>query len=149
MTEIRFYHLSAKRLDQALPEIVSKAVERQFRVVVKAGSRERVEALDSALWTFDPGSFLPHGYVKDGTEKDQPVWLTENDENPNGATVLVLADGAVSDGIGAYKLCCEIFDGNDDQAVATARTRWKQYKDQGHTTVYYQQDDGGKWQQKQ
>lgn len=149
MTEVRFYHLMSKRLEQALPEIVSKAVERKMRVVVKAGSRERIEVLDGALWTYDPASFLPHGYIRDGSEKEQPVWLTEDEDNPNNAEVLILTDGASSGNVGKYKLCLEIFDGNDDTAVATARGRWKEYKDAGHTTVYYQQDDAGKWQQKQ
>jgi DNA polymerase-3 subunit chi len=149
MTEIRFYHLQSKRLEQALPEIAAKALEKKFRILVKAGSRERVEALDAALWTHDPASFLPHGYIKDGTEKDQPLFLTAEDENPNGADVLVLTDGAAAADISSYKLCLEIFDGNDEQAVDAARARWKQYKDAGHTIVYYQQDDGGKWQQKQ
>lgn len=149
MTEVRFYHLMSKRLEQALPEIVSKAVERRMRVVVKAGSRERIEVLDGALWTYDPASFLPHGYVRDGHEADQPVWLTEDEDNPNNADVLILTDGASSGNVGNYKLCLEIFDGNDDAAVTTARSRWKEYKDAGHATVYYQQDDAGKWQQKQ
>lgn len=149
MTDVRFYHLQSKRLEQALPEIVAKALEKQYRIVVRAGSRERVEALDGVLWTYDPATFLPHGYIKDGTENDQPVWLTTEDENPNGANVLILTDGASQDDVGSFKLCCEIFDGNDEQAVAAARGRWKIYKEQGHTTSYFQQDDAGKWQQKQ
>jgi DNA polymerase-3 subunit chi len=148
MTEVRFYHMQQKRLEQALPEILSKALERQYRAVVKAGSPERVEALDTALWTYDPASFLPHGFRKDGHAAEQPVWLTTGDDNPNGATVLVLADGATSDSVGAFELCCELFDGNDDAAVAAARERWKSYKDKGHTVVYFQQDDAGKWQKK-
>lgn len=148
MTEVRFYHMLQKRLEKALPEIVGKALERGFRVVVKAGSRERVEALDSALWTHDPASFLPHGYIKDGTEKDQPIFLTTEEENPNGATVLVLTDGAASDSMEKFPLCCELFDGNDDEAVAAARTRWKNYKDKGFTLAYFQQDEAGKWEKK-
>ncbi|HYD17875.1 MAG TPA: DNA polymerase III subunit chi [Patescibacteria group bacterium] len=148
MTDVRFYHLQSKRLEQALPEIVAKALERKYRVVIKAGSRERVEALDNALWTYDPGSFLPHGYVKDGFEAEQPVWLTDEEHNPNSATVLILTDGASSAKVADYTLCCEIFDGNDEQAVAEARGRWKSYKDAGHATTYFQQDDAGKWQQK-
>ncbi len=54
MTDIRFYHLQQKKLEQALPEILSKALERGMRAVVKAGSKESVEALDAALWTYDP-----------------------------------------------------------------------------------------------
>lgn len=148
MTEVRFYHMLQKRLEKALPEIVGKALERGFRVVVKAGSRERVEALDSALWTHDAASFLPHGHAKDGTEKDQPVFLTTEEENPNGATVLVLTDGVVSDSMEKFPLCCELFDGNDDEAVSAARARWKNYKDKGFTLAYFQQDEAGKWEKK-
>ncbi len=149
MTDVRFYHLQQKRLEQALPEIVAKALERKHRIVVKAGSRERIEALSNALWSADPNSFLPHSYVKDGNEAEQPVWLTEGDDNPNAATVLILADNATSDTVGSYTLCCELFDGNDDDAVSAARSRWKIYKDAGHGTAYFQQDEAGKWQQKQ
>jgi DNA polymerase-3 subunit chi len=149
MTDVRFYHMRQKRLEQALPEILAKALERAHRVIVKAGSPERVEALNGALWDFDPGSFLPHGYVKDGFEDEQPVWLTTEDENPNGADVLVLTDGAVSQCVADFSLCCEFFDGNDDGATAAARLRWKEYKEQGHAVTYFQQDEDGKWQQKQ
>lgn len=149
MTDVRFYHLMKKRLEQALPEIVAKAVERHMRVVVKAGSPERLEVLDQALWTYDAASFLPHGRLRDGFEAEQPVWLTLEDDNPNGATVLILADGATSGKIGDYALACEIFDGNDPDAVDAARARWSQYKAAGHGISYFQQDDAGKWQQKQ
>lgn len=149
MTDIRFYQLQQKRLEQALPEILSKALERGMRAIVKAGSKERVESLDAALWTYDAASFLPHGYVRDGNEAEQPIFLTTEEGNPNGATLLALVDGAVSDEIGSYAMCCEIFDGNDDEAVSAARSRWTSYKEQGHELSYFQQDDNGKWQKKQ
>jgi DNA polymerase-3 subunit chi len=148
MTDIRFYHLQQKKLEQALPEILAKALERRHRVVVKAGSEERLEALNGILWTYDPGSFLPHGKARDGHEAEQPVWLTTEDDNPNQATVLVLADGAASAIVENFELCCEIFDGNDDAAVLAARERWKTYQDKGFSLTYFQQDDAGKWQKK-
>ena len=104
MTEIRFYHMQVKRLEKALPEILAKALERGHRIVVKAGSAERVAALDTALWTHDPASFLPHGHAKDGTEARQPVWITTEDDIPNAADVLVLTDGAASARLGDFKL---------------------------------------------
>lgn len=148
MTEIRFYHLQRKTLEQALPEILGKTQERGLRVVVMLGSPERVEAVNNMLWTFDPNSFLPHGSKKDGRAKDQPIWLTAEDENPNGATVLVLADGAASEKVGGYDICCEIFDGNDPQVLLDARGRWKAYMGQGHKLTYFQQDDAGRWREK-
>lgn len=146
MTEVRFYHLQRKTLEQALPEILGKASERGFRAVVMLGSAVRVEAINALLWTFDPNSFLPHGSKKNGHAKDQPIWLTTEDENPNAANLLVLADGATSGNVGGYDLCCEIFDGSDEQMLATARERWKAYKEQEFELSYFQQDDSGKWQ---
>lgn len=145
MTDIRFYHMMTKRLEQALPELLAKAITVQPRIVIKAGSRERIEVLDSLLWTFDAASFLPHGYVRDGNEAEQPVWLTTEDDNPNGARMLVLADGATSDQVANYELCCELFDGNDESAVQAARARWTAYKAAGHELTYFQQDEQGRW----
>jgi len=145
MTDIRFYHMITKRLEQALPELLAKAITVQPRIVVKAGSRERIETLDSLLWTYDAGSFLPHGYIRDGNEAEQPIWLTTEDDNPNGAQMLVLADGATSPHVKDYTLCCELFDGNDEDAVKAARARWSAYKAEGHELTYFQQDEQGRW----
>lgn len=143
MTDIRFYHLTRKTLDQALPELLEKTYGRGWRSVVMAGSSERVEALASHLWTYKPNFFLPHGTAKDGSAAEQPIWLTDKDENPNKATVLFLVDGATTSHAGAYDILCEIFDGHDPEAVAAARARWKDYKDSGHTLSYWQQGEKG------
>lgn len=145
MGAIRFYHLTTKPLERALPEILAKTYERGMRTVVKLGSQERVEAMDVMLWTFDPASFIPHGYIRDGNENAQPIWLTIRDDNPNQAVTLILADGATSPHVGDYTLCCEMFDGNDDDAVTAARGRWKEYAAAGHELSYFQQDEQGKW----
>lgn len=143
MTEIRFYHLSRKTLEQALPELLEKVMERGWRAVVVAGSPERVEALTQHLWTYREGSFLPHGNAKDGFAEAQPIWLTDKDENPNGAKVLMLTDNVSGQNLAPYDLVCEIFDEANEGAVDAARTRWKNYKDSGHTLTYWQQGERG------
>ncbi len=148
MTEIRFYHLGRKPLERALPELLEKVLERGWRAVVMAGSEERVEALNGLLWTYGQQSFLPHGSAGDGHPEQQPVWLTVEDENPNRAEVLVLTDGAASGAIGDDQLCCELFDGRDEAAVAAARERWSAYRTAGHALTYWQQTEGGGWEKK-
>ncbi len=148
MTEVRFYHLQRRTLEQALPKILEKVLERSWRAVVLAGSPERVDALNQHLWTYDPASFLPHGSARDGFADQQPVWLTASDENPNGATVLVQVDGVFSDSLAAYDLVCDLFDGNDEEAVFAARDRWKACKAAGHGLTYWQQNDRGGWEKK-
>ena len=139
VTEIRFYHLRTTTLERALPQILEKMLARGERVVVMAGSKERVEALNAALWTYNDRAFLPHGSARDGFAEDQPIWLTTTEENPNGASMLVLADGTTTSDIGAWGSAVEIFDGGDEATVAAARERWKAYKAAGHALTYWKQ----------
>lgn len=148
MTEIRFYHLLRKTLEDALPRMLEMSLERGWRAVVMAGSQERVGALNQHLWTFRKDSFLPHGSAPEGEAERQPVWLTDRDENPNGASVLFLTDGSESSAIAGYTRVCELFDGNDPEAVAAARVRWKRYREAGHELSYWQQTGRGGWERK-
>jgi DNA polymerase-3 subunit chi len=148
MTEIGFYHLQRMPLDRALPKLLEKVLERGLRAVVVAGSEERVEALNTALWTYEQESFLPHGSARDGNAEAQPIWLTVEDENPNGATVLVLTDGADSAQLDRFERCVLMFDGTDEEALAAARRRWQTYKSAGHKLTYNQQTEQGGWEKK-
>ena len=143
MADIRFYHLTRMALEQALPELLEKTLARGWRAVVLTGSAERSEALAQHLWTCAPNSFLPHGNIKDGNAEAQPIWLTQDDERPNDAAVLFLTDGGSSNRLGEYERVCDLFDGNDDAAVAAARARWADYKTGGHVVSYWQQGDRG------
>lgn len=148
MTDVRFYHLQRRSLEQTLPQLLEKILERGSRAVVMSGSDERVEALAAHLWTYDQRAFLPHGTARDGNAAEQPIWLTASEENPNGADVLVLTDGAAALDIRGFKICCELFDGNDPDRVSAARARWKEYAAAGHAVTYWQQTDRGGWEKK-
>jgi DNA polymerase-3 subunit chi len=150
VTEVRFYHLQRARLEEVLPVILERCHQRAERVLVLAGSTERVEALAALLWTYRPDSFLPHGTARDGEAARQPIFLAPAEVevgNPNGAPVLILSDGARHPQIGDFKLVCELFDGHDEAAVAAARAQWRTCKEAGHSVVYFQQADTGKWQE--
>ncbi|HEY9164367.1 MAG TPA: DNA polymerase III subunit chi [Magnetovibrio sp.] len=148
MTEVAFYHLTRSTLEQTLPKLLEKTLAAGKRAVVRAGSAQRVEALNGALWSYDPASWLPHGSTKDGNGDAQPVWLTDDSDTPNGAQFVFLLDGVTDDDLPAYERCFEIFDGGDPQAVDTARSHWKAYKEQGLELTYWQQTDSGGWQKK-
>ena len=148
MTEIGFYHLQHTPLERALPKLLERGLAAGYRIVVIAGSRERVEHLDALLWTYDDASFLPHGSRRDGRPERQPIWLTEGDENPNQADMLVLTDGAGSARLAEYRRCLDLFDGNDEAALAAARERWRGAKEAGHALTYWQQTATG-WAKKE
>lgn len=146
MTPVFFYHLERQPLESVLPKLLAASLERGWRVVVQAGSDERVEALASLLWTFDDDSFLPHGTKADGSPHLQPVWLTAVDENPNGATVRFYVDGAPVGEIEGMIRAVILFDGNDAEALERARDGWKRFKAEGRDITYWQQDENGRWQ---
>lgn len=147
-TEIRFYHLLSKPLDAALPEILGKAIGGGRRVVVKTADAAMTDHLNAHLWTWNESSFLPHGAKKDGFAADQPIWLTDGDDNPNGATVLVLTGGAQAADYNGYELCCTMLDGHDPQQVAAARAQWAQCKELGLPVTYWKQNESGGWEKK-
>ena len=147
MAEIGFYHLLSMPLERALPRLLERALGQGLRIVVQAGSPERVEHLNALLWTYDEASFLPHGAARDGNAAAQPIWLTCQPENPNGATILFLVDGIEADDHASYARCIDMFDGNDPDAVAAARGRWRAATAAGHTLTYWQQTDKG-WEKK-
>jgi len=148
MTEVRFYHMTRSSLEAALPQMLEKTLERGQKAVVMAGSPARVEALNDHLWSYSGESFLPHGSAKDGFAERQPVWLTLEDERPNAAEVLFLTDGATSDNFEEFKSCVVLFDGKLAEAVQSARRQWVGYRDAGHQVTYWQQDEEGRWSQK-
>lgn len=145
MTEVGFYHLTKMPLERALPRLLEKILDAKKRAVVKVSSPERVEAINSALWNTGRGSFLPHGSQQDGNAAEQPIWITAGDENPNGAQFLLLADSADSSQLTDYERCLDLFDGNDAQALAHARQRWKHCANQGIPAIYWKQSSSGSW----
>jgi DNA polymerase-3 subunit chi len=149
MTEALFYHLERQKLEDVLPVLLQRTLERGWTAVVQAGSAERLEAIDGHLWTFDDAAFLPHGRHEDGHDAEQPVFLTTGDERPNEAAVRFLVDRAVPPAhLETYERLVVIFDGTDAEALADARVTWKSFKSVGFTVTYWQQDGGGRWTRK-
>jgi DNA polymerase-3 subunit chi len=148
VSEVRFHHLERRRIDQALPRLLEQALEEGRRVVVRASSDEMVAALNERLWTYDDASFLPHGAAGDGDPMTQPIFLTNEVENPNAATMLVRLSGAeAAEADEAFDLAILMFDGRDEAALAHARGEWRRLKDQGRALSYWRESDEGGWEQ--
>jgi DNA polymerase III subunit chi len=146
VSEVRFHHLERRRVDQALPRLLERALEEGRRVVVRASSDEMVAALNERLWTYDDASFLPHGAAGEGDPMTQPIFLTSELENPNAATMLVRLSGVGAvETDDAFDLVVLMFDGRDDAALAQARGEWRRLKDQGRTISYWRESDEGGW----
>jgi DNA polymerase-3 subunit chi len=151
MAEIGFYHLTRTPLEQALPRLLGRVLQQQGRALVLCGGEERLAALDAALWLCSDPDWLPHGTPATGHAELQPIWLTTQDVGeagaPNGARYLFLVDGAESARLSLFDRVLDLFDGNDEAAVAAARRRWAAAREAGHALSYWQQGPRG-WERK-
>jgi DNA polymerase-3 subunit chi len=150
MTETLFYHLERRALNDVLPGMVEKSLERGWRAVIRTDSAERSDALDKLLWTYDEQSFLAHAQSGDGEAARQPVLITVEDENPNGAQILFCVGGARpgdwSDAkLSALARIVLLFDGHDSAALGHVRTAWKDAKSAGHDVTYWKETPAGKF----
>ncbi len=153
MTEVWFYHLEQRRLEDVLPTLLERSIQRGWRAVVQAGSPERVAALDELLWTYKDESFLPHGTAGDGDPQTQPILLTDGPDASNAPAVRFMLDGArvasaLDQAAAVYDRVMLLFDGRDDQAVGDARAQWAELKRAGHAVSYWQQDEDGRWEKR-
>jgi DNA polymerase-3 subunit chi len=148
MTEILFYHMTESTLEEALPALLEKTLQRGWRAAVQTGTEERRDALDAHLWTFREESFLAHGVDRDPHAGEQPVLLTTSAENRNAATVRFLVDGARPPDLSGYERAIFLFDGHDQQQIEAAREEWKTLKAAGHDVTYWQQTPERRWEKR-
>lgn len=143
MTEVWFYHLERTGLDQALPELLEKTLQRGWKAIVRSPAPERIEHLDGWLWSYRDDSFLPHAPAGEPAAERQPILLTTGFDNPNGADALFLVDGAEPGELSGYQRCVVLFDGGDPEQLGVARAQWSQVKAKGLAVSYWKQQARG------
>ncbi|MGE0501309.1 MAG: DNA polymerase III subunit chi [Rhizobiaceae bacterium] len=148
MAEVYFYHLTESTLEEALPPLLEKSLQRGWWAVVQTGSEERRDALDAHLWTWREDSFLAHGTDRDTHPEHQPVLLTTGTANMNGAKARFLVDGAEPGDVTTYERTVLIFDGHDEGQLGAARSHWRVLKEAGHEVTYWQQSSERRWERK-
>jgi DNA polymerase-3 subunit chi len=148
MTAIQFYHLTSP-LERVLPKLLEKSLSSGFRALVKLGSEEKAESLSTYLWTHNPDSFLPHGTKKDGNAEAQPIYLTAAEENPNGASLVIITDGSEIEADASLKRVLDIVDARNEAVMQEARARQNKYQAEGLNVSCVRQTASGGWEKTQ
>ena len=143
--EVWFYHLERSGLDDVLPGLLERTLQKGWRALVRSTMTDRLEQLDAWLWSWRDDSFLPHGLAEEPLADRQPVLLTTGQENANKAQALFLIDNAEPGDLAGFERCLLLFDGRDEAATGAARERWRVFKASGLTVTYWRQQPDGKW----
>lgn len=152
MSEALFYHLERRRLEDVLPGLLEKTVERGWRALVRVDTAERASAIDALLWTYNDESFLPHAISGDGEARRQPILITVEPDSQSGANILFIVGGARmpdwEEARRTFTRVVVLFDGRDPDAVSAARAGSGAATDAGFETTYWRQSEAGKWEKR-
>lgn len=147
--EIWFYHLESASVEETLPPLVEKCLDRGWRAQVLSPSAERLQVLDSHLWTWKSNSWLPHhspgavdGYLSPVELVASPVVETEPTK---AAEAIFLLDGASWAALEGVARIFVLFDGRDPDTVSHARRQWRVAKEAGLLPTYWRQGEDGRW----
>ena len=140
MAEVLFYHLERSTLEQVLPGLLQKTLDRGGRAVVRCGTPDGLERLDEHLWTFRDESFLPHGRAGEDRETEQPVLLTLDGAANEAGTLFVVEGAAVTtDEMARFARTVVMFGAAE---APDARDLWRAVKAAGLEATYWKQVEG-------
>lgn len=149
MAEVMFYHLTSKPLEKTLPQLLEKTIDRGWKALVCTSLPERVQWLDTALWTYSEESFLPHATDAENNLDDEAIVITASATNHNKAECCFLIDGApFPDDPSQFQRIVLLFDNLDEEVKNRARAMWNPVKAMGLDATYWQQNDNGRWEKK-
>ncbi len=143
-----FYHLEKSTLEAAIAPLLEKCIAANMRVLIRGENQETLKRLDAHLWTYRDDSWLPHGIEGEIDAAHQPILLTNQSTNANGANALFIIENAPLGDISGIERGFYMIDGNDHNLVTLARKEYKAAKENGHDISYWQQSESGKWEKK-
>jgi DNA polymerase III subunit chi len=144
-TTVRFYQLGLSSLEAAVTGILSKAYQKGVKTTLLTPGPDPSRYWDSLLWRNPVDSFLPHGIGSGPDPEKQPILITEQPDDTNGATLIVLVTPRIVESPKQYDMVIDFVDGSSPKALADSRNRYKQYRDQGCKLEYWIQNPDKKW----
>lgn len=136
MTRVDFYLLEnrpAGGRDLATCRLAHKAFRLGHRIYVLTDNPKHATNLDRLLWTFHPGSFVPHGLNSNQTAGGPlPVLIGPEEPPPDFDDVLISLTPQVPDCFSRFQRVAEIVDNDADQKQQ-ARERFRFYRDRGYS----------------
>ena len=135
MTRVDFYVLPSSEV-QARRVLACKLVEKAWRlgmkIYVHTGSEAEDRIMDDLLWTFRPGSFVPHALVSAPVESlaDTPVVIGHQEAPSNIGDLLVNLSTDTPPQAGLFARVAELVD-QDETVRQQGRLRYRRYREQG------------------
>ncbi len=140
MAKVDFYQLSRDPVERVVPLLAAKVLDSGERLLVVSADAAQRAALSQALWQRE-NAFFAHSDAGEPHAERQPVLLAGDCNAANGATIVLIADGAWREQGAAFARAILLF-GAD--RTGEARQLWTALGAQGHDLrIFKQREDGG------
>ncbi|MDR6832261.1 MULTISPECIES: DNA polymerase III subunit chi [unclassified Sphingopyxis] len=145
MPRVDFYRLTRDPVERVLPVIAGRILGTGDRLLIVAAPAMQRQAIDEALWTLTPASFLPHGAAGSPDEAIEPILIagTLDPPPPNDARLVALADGEWRDEALGFDRIFLLF---DNSRIDDARATWRTLSARADVdNRFWKQDENGRW----
>jgi DNA polymerase-3 subunit chi len=145
MARVDFYRLTRDPVERVLPALATRILANGDRWVVAPAPAMQRQAIDEALWTLSPASFLPHGNAGSPDEEIEPILIsgTLDASPPNRASHVALADGEWRDEALGFERTFLLF---DNSRIDDARALWRTLAAREDIdNRFWKQDENGRW----
>ncbi len=143
MTRVDFYISQATTptvRQQLACRIAEKAYLKQHRVYLHVPSAEQAEQLDSLLWVFRAGSFIPHCRDTDAQAAESPVVIGHSEPPADSNDVLINLCDDIPGFFSRFGRVAEIISG-DETTRQKGRERFKYYRERGYALESHELGD--------
>ena len=138
MTRVDFYVI-ADESDSARLSVACRLAEKAYvhghRVHVHTQSQAESKSLDALMWNYREGAFVPHAIIDDDINTRfpdaAPISIGNGQEPRPDTEILINLGASVPDFFSRLDRVMEIV-GGDAPTRATARERYKFYRDRGY-----------------
>jgi DNA polymerase IIIc chi subunit len=138
---VNFYKLQNENFIKTICQLVEKAYETNYRVLIKTNDSQIEADINRILWTYSQKTFIPHGSSIDPLPNIQPVYISTGPENPNNANLKIFID--------SFDVCEENFEKLlyifSDNSLNTENSKklYDKYIDNGLKVSYHIQETKG------
>jgi len=138
---INFYQTN-DILHKSIAPILMRILEEKKRALIFCKNEELIRQIDDGLWSFSKTKFIPHGTLEDKIKaENQPVFISNQEENSNNSSYLIMLDQAEDDFIRKFEKSFYFF---GDQNLQESKNLWRYYKSKSANLNFYKKDQD-KW----
>jgi DNA polymerase III subunit chi len=136
MTRVQFVRLAKPEKAKHLCVLAEEFFGAGKRVLVMVVDDNQAVTLDSFMWVWQKGSFIPHA-LDNGTVDciDDPVVIGTEERNPNGAQVLIMGKPCSLSFVRQFETVIDFAETYEAALTVTARQRFQQYREAGFAPV--------------